>query len=83
MCNIVGIRVLNDCVNNCLTPISGLIVCEQLLLTICTMWFYWDENKITAIQPLTIVALVIPVSNLLIESRNKIQWYLACRMCLV
>lgn len=62
--NTLGIRVLDDCVINWLTPLGIVIGAEQTTLTLYTMWFYWNENRITAIQPLTIIAFVVPVSNL-------------------
>lgn len=67
--NLIGLRILDDCVNNWLTPLSPLIGVEQVSLTLYTAWFYWDENKITAIQPLIVLAFVVPVS----QQPNEIQ----------
>lgn len=60
--NGIGIRVLDDCERNWLTPLGAFIGIEQALLTIYTMYYYWDVNKITAIQAISLEAIAIPVS---------------------
>lgn len=61
--NIIGIHVLDDCKWNWLTPLGILVGIEQSSLTAYTMWYYWNENMITALQPLSILAIVVPVDK--------------------
>lgn len=58
---LLGVNVFSDCKRNWRTPIAGLCSLQFAGLLIFTAWYYWDENKITSIQPLAIVAIVIPV----------------------
>lgn len=59
--NVMGLHVLDNCERNWLTPIGPCLGAEQIILTLYTMWYYWSENKVTAIQPLTIMAIIVPV----------------------
>lgn len=61
LCRSVGVRVMSDCRTTWATPIGALSILLYLICTFYTNWYYWDENKITAIQPHCLMALVVPV----------------------
>lgn len=58
---LIGDHVVTDCKRNWLTPGVGLCVLQYSSLTLYTAIYYWDTNKVTSIQPLTIMAIVVPV----------------------
>lgn len=58
---LVGDHVVSDCKRNWLTPLAGLCALQYSFLTLYTAIYYWDKNKVTSIQPLTIMAIMIPV----------------------
>lgn len=57
----LGLNVLSDCKRNWRTPFAGLCAFQYACLTFFTARYYWNENKITSIQPFTIMAVMIPV----------------------
>lgn len=60
---LAGLEVLRDCTRNWRTPFVGLGSGQYALLTFYTAWYYWDDNKITSIQPFSIMAIVVPVGE--------------------
>lgn len=58
---ILGVNVLNDCKRNWRTPLAGFCAIQYAIFTLYTAWFYWNENKITSIQPFSVTAMVIGV----------------------
>lgn len=74
----LGVNVLNDCHWIWITPISGLTIPLVFIVQAYTMWFYWHENKITAIQPLAMTAMVVQVREYLSDFGYLYQKYLDC-----
>lgn len=54
---LLGINVLSDCKRNWRTPIAGICALQYKVLVLYTIWYYWDENKITSVQGLTMLSL--------------------------
>lgn len=65
---LVGIHVVSDCEINWLTPVAGLCSLQYALLSIYTAWYYWNENRISSIQPQVIMAIMIPVMKVAYDS---------------
>lgn len=59
---LIGINVLSDCVLYWLSPIAGLAILSMYISQAYTMWFYWHDNKISAIQPLAVTAMLVQVN---------------------
>lgn len=58
---LLGIHHLYDCKRNWRTPLCGLCAAQYTAFSLYTACYYWKENKISSIQPLTAMALVVPV----------------------
>lgn len=59
---LLGINLGNEWEINWRTPIVGIVSAEYGLLTFYTAHFFWNDNKITAVQPFVIMGAMIPVS---------------------
>lgn len=53
-----GVHVLGECESTWRTAMAPIAVAQFLLFAFYTTYYYWNENKITAIQPYTVVAIV-------------------------
>lgn len=58
---LVGIHVMSDCKRNWRTLISVVLGVQFAAFLFYTVWYYWDESKITSIQPFSATAIAIPV----------------------
>lgn len=59
-----GIRVLSDCAWEWHGIISFVYACQCFVFALYTTYYYWDINKITAIQPYALMPFLIPVGEL-------------------
>lgn len=66
MMTVLGINTANDCTRNWRTPISMIVFFFLISCQLCTMWKYWQENKITAIEPLTVTPIMVQVISILL-----------------
>lgn len=57
----IGIHVLSDCKRNVLTLLPILQALQYVVLGGYTGYYYWSENKITAITPLMELVAVVSV----------------------
>lgn len=58
----IGMNVTNDCTRNWRTLLPGIAVMLVPIIQINSLWFYWDKNKITAVGPLAILAMITQVN---------------------
>lgn len=59
---LVGVNLLSDCKRNWRTPIAGICALQYKSLALYTIWYYWNENKITSVQGLTMLSMDISVT---------------------
>lgn len=70
---LIGINVMSDCELYWLSPIAGLAILSMYISQAYTMWFYWTDNKISAIQPLAVTAMLVQVNIYLLLIRSTIE----------
>lgn len=58
---LIGLNVLNDCTRNWRSPLGGIAAVGAFAIQAYSLWFYWHENKITALQSFAIFAMVAQV----------------------
>lgn len=61
--NPLGIRVCQDCKVYWLSFACAFFGVQHLLLSFYTIYYYWDKNRISSIQPLAVMAVSVPVSE--------------------
>lgn len=59
--SLIGINIFSDCKRNWQTAIAGLCSVQYKTLATYTIWYYWNENKITSVQGLTVLTLDVAV----------------------
>lgn len=60
--NLIGVNVMNDCTLSWRTLIPGLAVAIMFLAQMYTLWLYWNINKISAIQSMSVSAMQVQVN---------------------
>lgn len=63
----VGINTGTDCRVTLYSYLCLFCVIQHTLFCCYTAFFYWDTNKISAIQPFTVVGVSGPVSSTIIN----------------
>lgn len=58
---ISGINILNDCTWRWRAFCNHFFGIQFICFALYTSYYYWNENMITAVQPYTLLALIIPV----------------------
>lgn len=61
LCNVMGIKVMSDCSRSWLTIMPPVVGSTSIIIQVYSLWFYWDLNMISALQPLALLALAVPV----------------------
>lgn len=63
-----------DCVNKCKiywkTFIIAVFVLQHCIFTVYTAFYYWNINKLSVLQPMTVFAISMPVCILLKEIKT-------------
>lgn len=59
--DMVGVRVLSDCEMKFYSGATGLMIGLDSVLCFYTTYYYWNINKVSAIQSYTVLSLAIPV----------------------
>lgn len=58
----LGIRASTDCHVYWLSYVCAFFMTEHSLTSLYTVYYYWNINRISSIQPFTILAVSVPVS---------------------
>lgn len=60
---IIGVNVMTDCTRNWRSSFAGIGAAMYFSICGYTVWFYWSENKMSAIQCFALLPIVVPVLN--------------------
>lgn len=59
----IGINVASDCRVYWFSFSSAFLISQHIILTFYTIYYYWDKNKLSSLQPVAISAIYTPVSG--------------------
>lgn len=59
--NLVGIRVLVDCRVTAYSFMAASFIVLHNILCFYTAYYYWNDNKVSSVQPFAVAAISIPV----------------------
>lgn len=66
MGKIIGITLASDCRVTIYSYTTLYLAVQHNAFSVYTAWYFWNENRISSLQPFTLFAIAVPVS----------KWYL-------
>lgn len=59
--SLIGINVMTDCTRSWRSSFTAITAAAYFSICYYTGWYYWNENKISAIQSFALLPIAVPV----------------------